>query len=113
MADPTVEYKTIIINGRTYIISPLQGFALPGFLSQEQEWVDRYGNPKWEILPDGTIAPSNLTPTPEQIEERETLDRMEKAQAVLIRIIVKAIKTTSTPLQSWQAIDAALRSLLP
>ena len=110
------EYFTEESDGKKYItgyVAVRNGVDLSDIFLPFERWVDKYGNYKYELLPDGSVVLAAITPTPEQIEERETLDRMEKAQAVLIRIIVKAIKTTSTPLQSWQAIDAALRSLLP
>jgi hypothetical protein len=38
------------------------------------DWYDKYDNPKWELLGDGTVQAANIVPTPEQIAAKEKKD---------------------------------------
>lgn len=44
--------------------------------------------------------------------ERQIEMKYEAAERILLRIIVKAIRSTTGPADSWRAIDAQLRELL-
>lgn len=110
-----VVFQIESVNMKNYVTGysvSSKGKELPEILRGVIQWRDEYGNPKWELLGDGSVVPANITPTQEQINERNTRVLMGKAESVLLRTIVEAIKGTTTPAQSWSAIDAALRAKL-
>ncbi len=105
---------TQTINGRTFIggyYSDPKGIDLPDKIALT-EWTDAYGNFNWELLPDGSIVAANVSPTAQQVSDKQDKDWTDKASPVLVKLIVKAVKNTAGPAQSWSAIDAAIRSLL-
>lgn len=110
----TVQYIIENINGHDYIGGWYPGgdYNVPDHLINETAWLDEYGNWKWELLNDGTVAPANIVPTQDQINTKIEKDRIASAAEYLLRTIVRAIRTTGGPAASWQAIDADLRGIL-
>lgn len=102
---------TETINGRTFIggyYSDPQGIELPDKIANVQ-WRDEYGNYKWELLADRAIAPANLAPTAEQLVDAQDRAFAEKVAPIFFKLLKQAVKTTSTPAESWKAIDSAIR----
>jgi hypothetical protein len=105
---------TETIDGRTFVggyYSDPSGIELPDKITNT-EWRDEYGNYKWELLPDGAVAASNLMPTSGQLTKKQDDDRIDRATTILVKTIVQAIRSTAGPAESWKAIDAALRAIL-
>lgn len=110
-----VKLETEKVDSRTFIVGyycSREGVPLPAALEGTVHLRDDFGNHRWELLEDGSVVPANIIPNTDQINERGTAGGIEKAAAVLVRAIVSAIRSTSTPSQSWEAIDEALRDIL-
>lgn len=88
-----------------------EAIELPVELESESDWRDAYGNYRWALV-DGKPVPAAIAPSAQQISDKVDFDRAAKLLPMLGVLLVKAIKGTSGPAQSWAMFDAAVRSLL-
>jgi len=87
-----VAYFIEKMNGRSYIV----GYSLPTnldpLLQEEKTWRDDFGNPRWELLEDGSVVPASIQPKSEDIQDRDEkiLDKKVQERAgFILRVLAK------------------------
>jgi hypothetical protein len=98
---------TYEMNGRTFLGGAQKtngGEELP-----DPPYEDEYDNPIWEKK-NGVWIAANLAPTAQQLSDAQDKAFVDKVAPIFFKLLKQAIKTTSTPAESWKALDVAIRA---
>jgi hypothetical protein len=105
----TIEQNGLIyVNGFT---ADPDGIELDPQLANELAWVDQWGNWKWQLL-NGKIQAAGILASADQVAAKAETDQIDKITKAWFKLLRQVFTTTTTPTQSWVAIDAAVRKAL-